>query len=54
MKAQNKAQKGTVAIEEYEGRLRLRWSHGGKRFSLSLGLPNTKVNQKAAQQKVNV
>ncbi|MBD2168079.1 tyrosine-type recombinase/integrase [Calothrix membranacea FACHB-236] len=51
MKARNKAQKGTVAIEDHEGRLRLRWSYGDKRFSLSLGLPNTKVNQKAAQQK---
>jgi integrase len=43
--------KGTVAIEEYRGRLRLRWSYQGQRYCLTLGLPATKFNRKAAQQK---
>ncbi|MBD2196593.1 MULTISPECIES: tyrosine-type recombinase/integrase [Calothrix] len=51
IKAQNQVQKGVVAVEEYQTRLRLRWSYAGKRYCLYLGLPNTKLNWKAAQQK---
>lgn len=44
-----KQQKGTVTIEDAEGRLRLRWRYKGKRYSLSMGLPFNKVNCKAAK-----
>lgn len=46
-----KHQKGTVGIENYSGRIRLRWSYSGKRYCLALGLPFSKVSLKAAQQK---
>lgn len=32
----HKSPKGTVSITNYKGRIRLRWRHQGKRFSLSL------------------
>jgi integrase len=48
-----KAAKGTVSVEVFEGRLRLRWREGGKRYTLSLGLPDSKVNRTVAQQKAN-
>ncbi len=31
-----KNQKGTVSVENFKNRIRLRWRHQGKRFSLSL------------------
>lgn len=40
--------KGQVKIEAVSERLRLRWSHNGKRHCLSLGLPDNKVNQSSA------
>lgn len=40
-----------VRIEVVNNRLRLRWSHGGKRYCLSLGLANTTTNYKVAQGK---
>ena len=46
-----KASKGTVAVEEFQGRLRLRWRHEGERYTLSIGLPVSKVNRQVAQQK---
>jgi integrase len=44
-----KQSKGTVTIENAEGRLRLRWRHKGVRYSLSTGLSFNKVNYKAAK-----
>ncbi|MEG4365283.1 IS1 family transposase [Microcoleus sp. C2C6] len=41
---------GKVAIQNL-GRLRLAWSWGGKQFWLSIGLPDTKPNRKAAEIK---
>jgi integrase len=38
-----KNQKGTVSIENYKNRIRLRWRYNGKRYSLSLAAYN-KVN----------
>lgn len=32
----HKNQKGTVSITDYKGRIRLRWRHGGKRYSINL------------------
>lgn len=46
-----RAQKGTVTILASRGRLQLRWRHGGKRYYLSLGFPDTKANRKLAQAK---
>jgi integrase len=43
--------KGEVAIEVFKERLRLRWSFGGRRFCLSLGFPDSKVNRRAAESK---
>ncbi|HEY9827485.1 MAG TPA: tyrosine-type recombinase/integrase [Stenomitos sp.] len=43
--------KGAVAIQSLKGRLRLVWSYGGERYFLSLGLPDTKLNRKAAEIK---
>jgi integrase len=46
----NGSRKGTVAIETFKERLRLRWTHANKRYCLSLGFPNTAINIKAAKQ----
>lgn len=40
-----KSSKGTVSVEEFQGRLRLRWRHEGKRYVLAIGLPDSKVNR---------
>jgi integrase len=48
-----KAPKGTVQIITSNSRLQLRFRHAGKRYYLSLGLPDTKVNRKAAEAKKN-
>jgi integrase len=45
-----KTQKGTVAIEDRDKRLHLRWSFAGDRYCLSLGLNYNKINLKVAQQ----
>jgi integrase len=42
---------GMVRIEIVNNRLRLRWSHGGSRYCLSLGLTNTTTHYVVAQQK---
>ncbi len=43
--------RGTVAISPYKGRLRLRWSYEGERFTLGLGVPDSEVNRIAARIK---
>ncbi len=43
--------KGTVNIEAYKDRLRLRWGFSGQRYCLYIGLPDTQVNRKAAEGK---
>ncbi|WP_223173799.1 tyrosine-type recombinase/integrase [Gloeobacter kilaueensis] len=40
-----------MVIEAVEGRLRLRWQAGGKRYAMALGLPDGVVNRKMAQVK---
>jgi integrase len=45
--------KGDVSVEEFRGFLRLRWRVHGKRYSLSLGLPDDFVNRQVAEQKAN-
>lgn len=54
MKAQQKLSKGSVGIESYQGRLRLRLPrtlYNGKQKYLTLGLADTKENRKAAEAK---
>jgi integrase len=43
-----KNQKGTVSVENFKNRIRLRWRYQGKRYSLSLG-PYDKINLKATK-----
>lgn len=44
-----KSRKGSVAVQSVKDRLRLCWSHEGKRYFLSLLLPDTKINRAEAQ-----
>ena len=48
-----KEPKGSVSIIDSNNRLQLRFRYGGKRYYLSLGLPDTKINRKAAEAKKN-
>ncbi|MBD2256902.1 site-specific integrase [Pseudanabaena sp. FACHB-2040] len=48
---QQKASKGSVQVINSNGRLQLRFRYGEKRHYLSLGLPDTKINRKAAKAK---
>lgn len=50
-KRKPKASKGTVKIDVDRGRIRLRFTYGGRRYSFGLGLPDTHVNRAAAEQK---
>jgi integrase len=40
-----------IKIESDDDRLRLRFSHAGKRYAMALGLPDSAVNRLVAQQK---
>jgi integrase len=42
-----------VKVENDDGRLRLRWTHHGKRYAIAVGLPDTAVNRTFAQQKAS-
>jgi integrase len=42
-----------VKVESFQGRLRLRWSYQGERFTLSLGLDDTQLGRTIAQGRVN-
>jgi integrase len=46
-----KEAKGTVKLESDKGWLRLRFTHTGKRRAFALGLPDTNINRKFAEQK---
>lgn len=45
--------KRLVQVGADKGWLRLRWTYQGKRYALTLGLPDSKVNKTVAQQKAN-
>lgn len=47
----NKASKGTVQVISSNDRLQLRFRFAGKRHYLSMGLPDSAVNRKAAEAK---
>lgn len=49
--SKTKASKGEVVVEVFKSRLRLRWSYLGKRYCLSIGLPDRKVNRLNAERK---
>ena len=51
MNTRKKSPKGTVSVEEFQGRIRLRWRFEGKRYTISIGLSDSKVNRQVAQQK---
>lgn len=40
-----------VKVENDDGRLRLRFTHGDRRYAIALGLPDSQVNRTVAQQK---
>lgn len=46
-----KSSKGTVALESFQGRLRLRFRVNGQRYALALGLPDTQENWKLGESK---
>ncbi len=49
----NEIKKSLVKVENDDGRLRLRFTYRGKRYSMAVGLPDSKVNRIFAQQKAN-
>ena len=53
-KSQKKTPKGSVSIENFQGRLRLRWRFEGKRYALSIGLPDSHINRRFAQKKATI
>jgi integrase len=49
-----KNSKGTVVVEAFRDRLRLRWTYQGKRYYLSMELPDTITNRKVAEAKARL
>ena len=47
---QKRKAKGTIKIESDKGWLRLRFTHAGKRRAFALGLPDSNINRKFAEQ----
>jgi integrase len=54
MAGKARSKRGAVGVENLEGMLRLRWSHAGKRYCLTLGVPDTKVNRLVAESKAKI
>jgi integrase len=48
-----KGEHGFVSVENHQGRLRIRFRHGDKRYALAVGLPDSTVNRIVAQQKAS-
>ncbi|WP_019502904.1 Arm DNA-binding domain-containing protein [Pseudanabaena sp. PCC 6802] len=48
-----KAPKGTVVVESFKGRLRLRFRVAGDRYCLAVGLPDLPENREIAQAQAN-
>jgi integrase len=51
---QRRALKGTVAVQSDSGWLRLRWSWGRKRYTMAIGLPDTKINRIVAERRAKL
>lgn len=49
-----KAPKGTVVVESFKGRLRLRFRVAGDRYCLAIGLPDLPENREIAQAKADL
>jgi integrase len=49
----SRAKKGTIAIHERNGMLRLRWRYQGQEKHLALGVPDTPMSRHIAQLKAN-
>jgi integrase len=49
-----KAKRGTVAVREFRGMLRLRWSYRGERYNLSTGTPEGQVNRTIAEMTARI
>ena len=47
----SKASKGTVKVETDKGWLRIRFTYQKKRYAFAIGLPDTSLNRKVAQEK---
>jgi Arm DNA-binding domain len=52
--AHKKATKGTVVVESFKGRLRLRFRVAGERYCLAIGLPDLPKNREIAEDKANL
>lgn len=48
-----KNRKGNVTVESFRGRLRLRFRFNGQRYSMSLGIPDTKNNLRVAEARAH-
>lgn len=46
--------KPRISVEEFKGKIRLRWSYQGKRFSLNTQLPDSQRNQASAIRIANI
>lgn len=51
---QQRALKGTVAVQCDDGWLRLRWSWGRKRYTMAIGLPDSKINRIVAERRAKL
>ena len=49
-----KATKGTVVVESFKGRLRLRFRVAGERYCLAIGLPDLPENREIAEDKAKL
>ena len=49
----NEIKQSLVKVENNDGRLRLRFTYGGKRYAMAVGLPDSPVNRIFAQQRAN-
>jgi integrase len=54
MMGRPQAKRGTVAVEEFRGMLRLRWSYRRKRYNLSTGTPEGQLNRKIAEMTARI
>ncbi|WP_143467731.1 site-specific integrase [Leptolyngbya ohadii] len=54
MTEKRRSKKGSVVVESHKGWLRLRWSWSGKRYTLTLGLPDDNTNRAIAQRKAEI
>ena len=49
-----KTPKGNITVGTDKGWLRLRWRHEGKRYTLTMGLPDTETNRRLAEARADI